>query len=495
MLTRLKVKGFKNLANVDLFFGPVTCVAGANGTGKSNLFDALRFLGDVAGEDLVTAARAQRGVYADAQIPQLLFHREGARQTAKIEFEAEMIVPHSGLDEQEREVLATANHLRYRLVLRWRPAEAEVPGRLEIEHEELVPVASRSGANLLHFPHANHWRTSLIHKTDSAAENQKGSFISTGREKGKKVVSLRTDRLPVKPISVLTDGLRATVLSSAPSDYPTAWLARREMQSWRHLQLEPEALRRPVAGQAGSPEERDGEDKALISVWRRVRRSWQLPRDGLEGDGGLEGRLAQRLIDLIDDVQAIRAGFDEETGLTWLEVCDRSGLWLPAHALSDGTLRFLALALQEQDPGAPRLLCLEEPENGLAPQRLPALMALLRALAGDVEDFVDECNPPLQILFTTHAPGLVSTAGIDELLVAELISPGNACFRFPRGSWRKAAQPRLKPLREEDLAPWRIAAPADEGTEEREEAVAVRPGRATRKTALDHPLLPFGEPT
>lgn len=31
MLTRLKVSGFKNLVDVDMRFGPFTCIAGANG--------------------------------------------------------------------------------------------------------------------------------------------------------------------------------------------------------------------------------------------------------------------------------------------------------------------------------------------------------------------------------------------------------------------------------------------------------------------------------
>ncbi|MEH2437635.1 MAG: AAA family ATPase [Nostoc sp.] len=48
MLTRLKVSGFKNLVDVDVRFGPFTCVAGANGVGKSNLFDAIRFLSATA---------------------------------------------------------------------------------------------------------------------------------------------------------------------------------------------------------------------------------------------------------------------------------------------------------------------------------------------------------------------------------------------------------------------------------------------------------------
>lgn len=42
MLTRLEVDGFKNLVGVEVDFGPLTCIAGPNSVGKSNLFDASR---------------------------------------------------------------------------------------------------------------------------------------------------------------------------------------------------------------------------------------------------------------------------------------------------------------------------------------------------------------------------------------------------------------------------------------------------------------------
>jgi len=61
MLTRLKINGFKNLVNVDVRFGPFTCIAGANGVGKSNLFDAIRFLSALANTTLLGAASSVRG--------------------------------------------------------------------------------------------------------------------------------------------------------------------------------------------------------------------------------------------------------------------------------------------------------------------------------------------------------------------------------------------------------------------------------------------------
>ena len=61
MLTRLQIKGFKNLVDVDVRFGPFTCAAGCNGVGKSNLFDAICFLGSLARMPLLEAAQSVRG--------------------------------------------------------------------------------------------------------------------------------------------------------------------------------------------------------------------------------------------------------------------------------------------------------------------------------------------------------------------------------------------------------------------------------------------------
>ena len=60
LLTRLQVKGFKNLVDVDVRFGPFTCIAGANGIGKSNLFDAIFFLSALAEIPFLDAAMSVR---------------------------------------------------------------------------------------------------------------------------------------------------------------------------------------------------------------------------------------------------------------------------------------------------------------------------------------------------------------------------------------------------------------------------------------------------
>lgn len=102
MLTRLKVSGFKNLVDVDVRFGAFTCVAGANGVGKSNLFDAIRLLSALADLPLNEAALSVRNESGRASDPRGIFHRVGSQYDETMSFEAEMIVPNEGVDDLGR---------------------------------------------------------------------------------------------------------------------------------------------------------------------------------------------------------------------------------------------------------------------------------------------------------------------------------------------------------------------------------------------------------
>src|ERR1035438_7768123 len=100
MLTRLKVDGFKNLVDVDVRFGPFTCIAGANGVGKSNLFDAVRFLSLAANPNysLLEAAQRVRDESGRNTDVKGIFHRTGDRTSETISLEVEMIVPREAID-------------------------------------------------------------------------------------------------------------------------------------------------------------------------------------------------------------------------------------------------------------------------------------------------------------------------------------------------------------------------------------------------------------
>ena len=56
MITRIEIDGFKSFSNFVMDFSPLTVIAGANASGKSNLFDALQLLARMAEtDDLRTA--------------------------------------------------------------------------------------------------------------------------------------------------------------------------------------------------------------------------------------------------------------------------------------------------------------------------------------------------------------------------------------------------------------------------------------------------------
>jgi|GEM_PF-3286084 len=62
MITRIEIDGFKSFSNFVMDFSPMTVVAGANASGKSNLFDALQLLSRIAEvDDLRVAFGEQRG--------------------------------------------------------------------------------------------------------------------------------------------------------------------------------------------------------------------------------------------------------------------------------------------------------------------------------------------------------------------------------------------------------------------------------------------------
>jgi predicted ATPase len=129
--------------------------------------------------------------------------------------------------------------------------------------------------------------------------------------------------------------------------------------------------------------------------------------------------LGNRLAALIDDANAIAIEKDDKHETLTLEVTGRNGTTYPARSLSDGTLRFLALAVMEIDSDTQGVVCLEEPENGIHPERIPAMLRLLRDIAADPEEEVDETNPLRQVIVNTHSPAVVLQVPPESLLFAD----------------------------------------------------------------------------
>ena len=448
MLTRLKVSGFKNLVDVDVRFGPFTCVAGANAVGKSNLFDAIKFLSALANDTLIDAALSVRAEEGRTVNIRSLFHQVGDKYAEKMSFEAEMIIPREGVDDLGQKAAAKITFLRYTVVLAYRVDES-LPslGSLELVREELEHIKLGEASKHLRIPHkVSTWRRSAVQGRRTAP------FISTDDQEGK--IKLHQDGIGGRPKSFLVKNLPRTVLSTVnAAESPTALLARRELQSWRLLQLEPSALREPDKFTTPPGLGADGSHLATTLYYLARSRQHTNHVSEKEATTWVYDQVAARLSELIDDVYAVSVDRDERSELLTLEVTDYNGTVQPARSLSDGTLRFLALAVLELEPQASGLVCLEEPENGIHPARIPAMLRLLRDIATDVDNPVGPDNPLRQVIINTHSPAVVMQVPDASLLVAELkeiVQDGQqfkgARFSWLPDTWRQDAEPNIHPV-------------------------------------------------
>jgi predicted ATPase len=422
MLTRLQVNGFKNLVDFEARFGALTCIAGANGVGKSNIFDAIDFLRRLADETLLDAALGVRNSEGRGDIREL-FHHDGRAYSDQIEITAEMLIPPKGVDDLGQDVEASATFLRYELVIGWRDVGADQRGNLEVRKEELRHITKGESAKHLLFKHSKKdWRDHVV--TGKGTGHRTAAFISTEIEEGRKVVKLHQDGQG-KPRPFLLENLPRTLLSTATkADGATVALARLEMRSWVHLQLEPSAMRAP-ADFHGSQRMKPNGERLAAALYRLATQAHpEVATPMFEGgDTGISdtptcSRIANRLAELIDDVDRVWVEKDEKRQVFRLMVRERNGSSFPASSVSDGTLRFLAMAVLEEDPSHGGVICLEEPENGIHPARIPAMLSLLYSIAVDPTSAWDSTNPNRQIIFNTHSPYVVQNIQAEDLLIA-----------------------------------------------------------------------------
>lgn len=456
MLTRLRVDGFKNLVDVDVRFGPFTCVAGPNGVGKSNLFDAIAFLSALADHTLVEAAASVRGAEGRVGDVRTLFRRGGGEQPPEMLFVADLLIPRSTVDELGLTANANATLLTYTLRLRLRATPSDA-GPLEVVEEELHYVTEGRARDALRFSHTRAWRESVVTNARSVP------FLDWADTDAGRVVQVRADSPGGKgggnAKKVLAANLPRTVLSTATSEYRTLVGARREMMGWTQFQLEPSALRAPDPyGTPGRLSPAGGHLPATLEAMAR-RATAKDPAD----DVGQ--RVANRLAELFEDVRSLRVDQDDKREQYALVLTELDGTEHPASSLSDGTLRFLALAVLEAGALGPSLVCLEEPENGIHPDRIPAMSALLQDLAVDTSRPVDESNPLRQVIVNTHSPAVLREVPDESIVVArsERVTTGGrqerrlGLFALP-GTWRTGAGAAPVPLR--DVFPY-VAPPAE----------------------------------
>ena len=452
MLTRLEVDGFKNLRGVVIEFGPFTCIAGENGAGKSNVFDAIEFLSLLASHSLMEAAQRIRSTRDDRSgDPRDLFWRGSTRSAVGtgrasdpvgtgrlMRLAAEMIVPGQVEDDFGRQAKPSITFVRYEVDIGHEPpAGLQKIGRLVLARESLTPIRLGDAHRRLGFPHsAKRFRWNAV-----TGRRSGGPFISTAQHEGDQVIVVHQDggsRGKPKPASAAR--APATVVSTVTgADDPTILAARREMQNWRRLALEPSALR--ASDRYHDPRVMAIDGRHLPAALFRI--ATRQPESGAEPDSaGTYARVTNHLSALTGvGVRRVLVDTDDMRELITLKLEEPDGVELPARSLSEGTLRFLALAVLAEDPDAHGVICMEEPENGMHPANLGAMVDLLRDLAFDPYDETGDDNPFRQVIANTHSPSSVQLLKPEELLFA-------AADFAPRSNGEVARALRLAPLQD-----------------------------------------------
>jgi predicted ATPase len=461
MLTRLEVNGFKNLADLRVEFGPFTCIAGENGAGKSNVFDAVQLLSLLADRSLMEAAQEVRSTRDERTgDPRDLFWDGHQAESPRMAFAAEMIVPREIEDDFGRPAKASITFLRYEVEIGYEPPLGlEKVGRLVLLRESLRHINIGDAPSRIRFPHSvREFRANVIQGRRSGQ-----AFISTSDRGDDRIITIHQDggsRGQPRPASAIR--APATVVSTVTgADDPTILAARREMQGWRRLALEPSALR--AADRYTDPRVMGTDGRHLPATLFRIATT---PESG-ETKVHLEdtyARVANRLASLTGvNVRRLRVDADDARELLTIQLQEAGGIELPARSLSEGTLRFLGLCVLLEDATVRGVICMEEPENGIHPANIPAMVQLAQDLAVDPLRSPGDDNPFRQVIINTHSPAVVQLVDPDDLLYASTAIVGGTSSRPVRaltlrplaGTWRSASPASPEPpIGKADLLPY-----------------------------------------
>jgi predicted ATPase len=287
-----------------------------------------------------------------------------------------------------------------------------------VQRETLEYLATGKAKAAEHLPFIDggkEWMDSWL-VTKAAKQRTNNSLTTTSGDGEDRIINVYQEGKAGREQQRRAATLPRTVLSSVnAAEAPTAVVARHEMTNWRLLQFEPTSLRSTDdLNSRGSVSIDELGNHLPAALNRLITRS-----ANAGGVPDVRATIADRMAELVDIVD-VRVEEDTKRELLTLYAKLRDGTEHPARSLSDGTLRFLALAILEQVPESSGLFCLEEPENGIAPSRVTAMLDLLQSIPTDTEDAVnDEDNPLRQVIVNTHSPEVVMRVPQDSLIVAE----------------------------------------------------------------------------
>ncbi|MCU0647019.1 MAG: AAA family ATPase [Gemmatimonadaceae bacterium] len=351
MLRTLAIAGYRSLRDVRIALGPVTLVTGANGTGKSSLYRALRLLTDIAHGRLIASLAQEGGL--------------GSTLWAGPE------IIGAAVKRGDHAVQGTLRQKPVALKLGF--ASDEYSYAIDVGLPVPNPMPTRFGRD----PEMKRealWVGEVASRHSMVAE-RRGPVVQIRDRSGSWAVT--EDGLPPWE-SMMT-------YAADPREARELLLLREQMRRWRfydHFDSGRTApARHPYVGTRTPVLAGDGRD--LAAAVQTIRET---------------GREEEFDNAIADAFPGSRVEVETNNGYFSL-VMQQHGLLrtMSMSELSDGTLRYLLLVAALLSPRPPQVMVLNEPETSLHPDLVPPLARLIARAARDS-----------QLIIVSHAGALVS---------------------------------------------------------------------------------------
>lgn len=418
MITRLEAIRYRCFERLEIELGNFRVIVGANGSGKTTLLDMPMLFGALLRTTNVSKPFMERQGGRPPRagsLNELVFAGRGSDFSlaleARLPAEIQARVIEGTLSRMRSDNTRRAfrndqkrwpSHIRYEITLRiFNDRELQVLN----EYLFLFPEASGPDRKLGGLFGASaktnrHWRPVL--------EREFGYEVEFQPE----VPSGRSPRAMVTKVAMPDIQLALPrVMYEPEAEYPAAtWLFR--LLSGSAVFLDPDWSAMRLASPPGQAKEitADGRNFPWLAL--------DLKRDGAPEGAGAEYR-SERYMDWIAHVKTALpqiADIDvrerEDDHHAYFRVHFRGGFNVPQSALSDGTLRILTLTLAPYLSTRPAILVTEEPENGIHPRAIEAVLQSLSSL------------PDSQVWVSSHSPVVLGSVDINHLLCARLSSEG-----------------------------------------------------------------------
>jgi predicted ATPase len=419
MITRLEATRYRCFERLGIDVGDFRVLVGANGSGKTTLLDLPVLLGDLLRANNIAIPFMDRRPELPARagsLNELVFAGRGTDFSLAIEARMPEAVQSKVLegiflrlrteksrlafqDERSRKFWPT--HIRYEVGFRIsNERELQVISEyLFVFPEGYGPDRRQGGFHGVQVESNKYWRLILRREFGYEAEFTPETPASGGK------VRIAKAGLPATLLAM------PRVLFESESEYPAArWL--HNLLTTEAVFLEPDwsAMR-----QASPP----GQPKVITANGRNI--PWlalELKREGAPNDASSDFR-SERYSDWIAHVQTalpqvadIEVREREDDHHAYFVVSYQGDFKVPSAGLSDGTFRILTLTLLPYLNKQPAILVTEEPENGIHPR---AIEAVLQSLSSMYDS---------QVWVSSHSPVVLARAKLDQLLCARLSNEG-----------------------------------------------------------------------